>query len=467
MVGVNDGSSLPAQEISPQMPGFHRFSRSVRRSERCRHPYANTFALWVAAFLWAACHDPGPSTHDPMGTDIAIRVGTSGDYTPFSVRPTEAPADGPDFEGFSIDVAGAYAAATDRRLELVPFRWPNLRADLDAGRFDVAISGVTVRADRSTAGRFSHPLTVSGAVALVAADDPAASLAELDRPGRAVAVNAGGHLERTARALFRSARVDAIPDNGAVLGRLGRDDVTVVLTDSLEAPHWQSRRPGLRVVGPLTRDRKAAWFARGNEAEAARFDAWLLDAERAGRLGAMRARAGLPEDETARVDAALLARLDERLSLMEDVARSKWIRGAPVEVREREARVLEAAVAGVRRAAETHGVAPPSESGVRRLYAAQIEAAKAIQRRWIEAQPAATPPGAAAVEAARARLDDEIRPALIFLGDRIAELLVLVGAQDGTRPFDRDVLRQALSRHALPEPIVAELASALSEITTQ
>ena len=93
-----------------------------------------------------------------------LRVGASGDYAPFSV------ASGSQIEGFDAEVARAYAADRGLELDLVRFAWPALLADLAAGRFDVAMSGVTVRPDRSAAGRYTAPVLETGAGRLLASD---------------------------------------------------------------------------------------------------------------------------------------------------------------------------------------------------------------------------------------------------------------------------------------------------------
>jgi len=95
-----------------------------------------------------------------------LRVGTSGDYPPFSLRATDG-----RYNGFDIAVARAYAAARGRRLELVAFRWPELAARLAAGDFDVAMSGVTVRADRLLTGTMTAAVARADAVLLVCRDD--------------------------------------------------------------------------------------------------------------------------------------------------------------------------------------------------------------------------------------------------------------------------------------------------------
>lgn len=408
-----------------------------------------------------ALHESAPTPPPPL------RIGTSGDYPPFSDWPPDAPAP----RGFSIDLARAWAEAEGRSVAWRRFQWPELAADLAAGRFDLVVSGVTVRPDRSITGRFSLPLTTSGAVALIEPGGPM-QVADLDHPDVGIAVNAGGHLEAVARRRFPRARIEAVPDNGAVLGRLDRADVQAVITDSLEAPLWRAKRPELRALGPLTRDRKAAWLPIGAEQRVARLDRWLIGFERSGGLAALRARHGLPPAATAAPVAALLARLDERLSLMPEVARAKRRLGRPVEDRAREERVIAAALETVRGEAARRGVDPLDVDAVRRLYVAQIEAAKQIQRDWLAEHPApgdparaeATPgdPDRERAEAA-ARLEGVLRPALLFLGERIATVLVEAAAEGAAAP-DPARVAEALARHGLPPQRVGAIARALDAV---
>jgi cyclohexadienyl dehydratase len=343
-----------------------------------------------------------------------LSVGTSGDYAPFSHRAGGVARP----SGFDIDLAEAFARDSGRELQLVDFRWPALLRGLAARDFDVAMSGVTVRPDRSLAGRFSVPLARSGAVVLVRAPDAVGGLSALERGAPAIAVNRGGHLERVTRARFPNASVRAIERNQDVLAELLEGRATAIVTDTLEAPHWLARTAGLVALGPFTRDDKA-FLIRSDRPELAReLDAWLLARERDGTLAKLRVRHFGPGDwpPTATPQAALDAALRERLALMPLVAEAKRRSGAPVEDLERERRVLEAAARSVARSAQARGVEPPDEDGVRRFFEAQIDAAKRVQREVLAAppDPALEP----------ADLTHEIRPALIRIGDRIALLLV-------------------------------------------
>ncbi|HJQ84441.1 MAG TPA: transporter substrate-binding domain-containing protein, partial [Candidatus Binatia bacterium] len=138
-----------------------------------------------------------------------LRVGTPGDYPPFSVTR------GRGFAGLDVEIAARFARDEGRRLELVAFRWPGLVADLAAGRFALAMGGVTMRPERALAARFTRPVVRAGAVVLARPGTP-----PLDTPGVRLAVNAGGHLERLARRLFPGALLVPTADNRRLAAQL-------------------------------------------------------------------------------------------------------------------------------------------------------------------------------------------------------------------------------------------------------
>src|SRR2546422_3176740 len=154
-----------------------RDASAARRREGIRsQPLRRAAAI---ALLAAACLHPRPEAPP-------LRVGTSGDYPPFSLA-----RDG-RLEGLDVEIARRFAHDGGRRLELVPFRWPELTRDLAAGRFDLAMGGVTLRPERAVAGVFTRPVAEAGAVVLAHQRlDPRSSWIRLGG-------NAGGHLERLA-----------------------------------------------------------------------------------------------------------------------------------------------------------------------------------------------------------------------------------------------------------------------------
>ncbi|HEX5066627.1 MAG TPA: hypothetical protein VFY49_10970, partial [Myxococcota bacterium] len=212
---------------------------------------------------------------------------------------------------------------------------------------------------------------------------------------------------------------------------------------------WEKEVPGVRRIGPFTRDRKAILVAAGAEERAADLDAWLLEREADGTLAALRSEF-LGAGEFARVAEplpALAAALDERLSLMPWVAIAKRRDGLPLVVPEREVKVLEQATAAVLAQAKADDVVAPSVLLVRRFFDAQLEAAKQVQRdvaRNGEYQAPDPLPD----------LDGALRPAISRIGARIARLLIAL--PKGT---DRERIDAALT-DGLRSPWLAPMSRA-------
>lgn len=365
--------------------------------------------------------------------DAPLRVGTSGDYAPLSFLDPSG-----ELTGFDVELARAFARDRGYRLELVRFRWPDLLADLAAGRFDLAMSGVTVGAERSVAGRFAIPVVESGACVLAPAGMPFDP-----RATPRVAVNAGGHLERVARSLLRGAQIVAIPDNGAVLMALLERRADAVVTDSLEAPVWseRARAAGLEPgdCHRLTHDRKAPLVRADREALARELDGWLLSAASQAFARSLRDRflSGAPGGPVDAAGAAQAA-VAERLALAPLVAQAK--RGAGREPRDpaREAVVTDGFWRATRAAALELGLAPPPEATVRALARDLLDASVAIQARELAA-------GSAARGAPPFDLVTQLRPALDRIDRKLAWLLPQLD------PAALALLRQSAYHAATPE----------------
>ena len=244
-----------------------------------------------------------------------MRVGTSGDYPPFSL----------DGEGFDVEVAQILAAELGARIEWVEFRWPELVDDVAANRFDVAMSGVTWRPERAVVGRMSLAVASGGPCVLGDRD-----------PGR-VAVNRGGVLERWARQRFSAARIDAVSDNRTLPERLARGEVDAIVTDSFEVAHF--RRPGFSEWCEPPRDRKVYWISPAVAGElAAPIDRFLRDHE--AEIGGLRGRYFEEPAPREEVD-HLIDLIARRLAFMPAVAAWKRRNGRPIVDSAREQLVLE------------------------------------------------------------------------------------------------------------------------------
>jgi len=148
--------------------------------------------LLIAALLTAIV---APALADGSRLDAilerhALRVGTTGDYRPFTALDKGTG----EYSGFDIDMARALAKALGVSIEFKPTTWSGLAKGLAADDFDIAMGGVSVTLDRQKVGFFSNPYLRDGKapIARCADQQKYETLAEIDRPGVKVIVNPGG-----------------------------------------------------------------------------------------------------------------------------------------------------------------------------------------------------------------------------------------------------------------------------------
>jgi cyclohexadienyl dehydratase len=211
-----------------------------------------------------------------------LRVGTTGDYTPFSLKQPDG-----SYQGADIDMAHDLAGRLGVGIEFVPSVWVDLLDHFLADRFDIAMGGVTVTPERAEKAFFSAPTFVDGKRPLARREyrDRFTNFAAIDQPGVRVIANPGSANEAFVRGHFRQATVIIHHDNASVFDELVADRADVMITDGLEADHQARLHPELcavPVAAPFTRLEKAYMFAR-DLAMKAYIDGWLTAAFASGQ----------------------------------------------------------------------------------------------------------------------------------------------------------------------------------------
>jgi cyclohexadienyl dehydratase len=394
--------------------------QTMSRSRLCR----SRFAL-IAWLLAASASSLLPAIAEAVSAlPQLLRIGTSGDYPPFSVERDGTRA------GFDVELAERFAREAGMRIEWVSFRWPDLAGDVAADRFDVAMSGITATPERAATGYLTRAVATSGPCVLGSAT-----------PKR-VAVNRGGALERFARKRFDGAEVRAVDGNLSLPDLLARGEVDAIVTDRFEIVHFRGRGKGSwpEACEPSV-DRKVFWVAPARAHDLGpRLDVWLarneaqVDAARVRWLGASARRSDADH---------LLDLLARRLALMPAVARAKAARGLAIEDPEREARVL----AGVRARSRAAGL---DAASVESLFGVQIQLGKQVQERNASARD----------DAPDLELEQALRPAIGALGDRIVSALaatapISASSLDGADWGPVDVWLDADERSALRDGVLA------------
>jgi cyclohexadienyl dehydratase len=190
-----------------------------------------------------------------------LKVGTTGDYKPFSYKATNltalpsTPAINTTYIGADIDMAQSLSNSLGlpHPVEFVPTAWANLTSDLVAHRFDVAMSGVSITLARAQKAFFSSAIQRAGKAACVRCSDLSSlgSLAAIDAAGVKVAVNPGGTNEAFDRANLKAATIVVVPDNNAVYKAVMDGDADAMISDVIEVELQVRLHPGvLCVVNP-------------------------------------------------------------------------------------------------------------------------------------------------------------------------------------------------------------------------
>ncbi|MBY0610785.1 MAG: transporter substrate-binding domain-containing protein [Beijerinckiaceae bacterium] len=192
-----------------------------------------------------------------------LRVGTTGDYRPF----TYLNKDTGKFEGLDIDLAENLGKAIGVRVEFVQTSWPNLAKDFEAKAFDMAAGGVSITLDRAKKGAFSIPMMREGKtpIARCADKDKFQTIADIDKAGVRVIVNPGGTNERFARANIKAADIKVHNDNVTIFKEIAAGNADLMMTDSSETLYQQKLNPSLCAIHPekpFDFAEKAYWLQR-------------------------------------------------------------------------------------------------------------------------------------------------------------------------------------------------------------
>lgn len=160
-----------------------------------------------------------------------LRVGTTGDYPPYS----ELDQANNTYKGYEIDVATQLAADLGVKVEFVPTSWDTLGAGIQADKYDVTASGITMTLERLKSVAFSDPYLDSPLVPLILKKDDGkyASWRDLDKAGIKLAVMAGTSAEESAKKSFTQAEIVSITAPALDYQELLAGRVDAAITDTI------------------------------------------------------------------------------------------------------------------------------------------------------------------------------------------------------------------------------------------
>ena len=180
---------------------------------------------------------PQQSALDRILESGTLRIGTTGDYAPFSYY------SGATLVGIDIDMGKGLAQETGVDYQFVPTSWPTLMEDLAADKFDIAMSGISWNGQRQKTAYFSIPYHQGGKTPITRCEDTSRfnELLKIDQRGVRVIVNPGGTNQRFTIDHISQADVLVFEDNTRIFDEIISGRADVMITDLIEV-HLQTKR---------------------------------------------------------------------------------------------------------------------------------------------------------------------------------------------------------------------------------
>ena len=219
----------------------------------------------LLVLVFASCVSTRDSLSAVRSRGVLL-VGATGDYRPMSFLEPETGK----YVGFDAALAEDLASSLGVRLEFVPTSWPTLMDDTLAGKFDLAVCGITITSARKELALMTDGYLGNGKTVLCRAEDAGkyVSLEAIDRPEVRVMENPGGLNEKFARANLPHANLIIHPVNEEIPGLVASGRADVMITEIMEAEYYASRDPRLAAPllnAPFTRDRLGFLLPPGSE----------------------------------------------------------------------------------------------------------------------------------------------------------------------------------------------------------
>lgn len=220
----------------------------MRRTAGIHAAAASVMVVVLALVIGATAQAQTISRLDLMVQRGTLRVGTTGDFKPFSYL---SPATN-EYEGHDIDAAKLLAESLGIKVEFVKTTWPTLLKDLQDNKYDVAMCGITRNLARQRVAALTHPYINVGKSPLIRTADRERfkTLADIDQAGVTIGVNPGGTNERFVRANIKNATVVVIERNLSIPEKIVAGEVDVMITDNVEAMIVSKADPRLFAVDP-------------------------------------------------------------------------------------------------------------------------------------------------------------------------------------------------------------------------
>jgi polar amino acid transport system substrate-binding protein len=191
-----------------------------------------------------------------------LRVGMELAYPPFEMTDTQGrPA------GVSVQIAEALGEHLGRPVVIENIAFDGLIPALKTRKIDCIISSMTATPERARSIAFSDPYLKTGLAILAAADADVSSIADLDKPGRTIAVKKGTTAHQFAAREIRRGRVLVLDREAAAVMEVVQQKADAFLYDPLSIYQHHQRHPETTsaILKPFREEAWAVGLRRGDD----------------------------------------------------------------------------------------------------------------------------------------------------------------------------------------------------------
>ncbi len=225
------------------------------------------------------------SAASPAFASKTLVVGMELAYPPFEMTDASGKPD-----GVSVQLAQELGKALGRPVRIKNIAFDGLIPALKTGKIDLIISSMTATAERARSIDFSDPYLSTGLCLLVGKDARVATIADLDQPGRTVAVKKGttGHVYAAAH--LKKASVLVLDKEAAAVLEVVQGKADAFIYDQMSTFRNYQRNPETTraILKPFQTESWAIGMRKGNGALKAQVNRFLAEFRRSGgfeRLG--------------------------------------------------------------------------------------------------------------------------------------------------------------------------------------
>ena len=193
------------------------------------------------------------------------------------------------YVGVDAELAEDLASTLGVKVEYVETSWPTLMEDTLAGKFDLAICGITITDARKEQALMSEGYLENGKTVLCRAEDADkyTSLESINQPEVRVMENPGGLNEKFARENLPDATLIIHDVNQEIPGLVASGEADVMITEILEAGYYvgQDERLAAPLIHePFTNGQLGVLMPKGSEDLLDYVNAFLKDEKKTGRI---------------------------------------------------------------------------------------------------------------------------------------------------------------------------------------